>query len=181
MARNLILCATILSTFPFTCWGQSQNVKDAIDVIVLFCVAGGDRIDVSGGGKVEGGIAIKKFGVTGEGDIHISKSEARGLVDGLRQELSKVTAGQASEARKCMQPYIDRIVNLILGTKQGNDTSELTATDPPFKKNAARIDIRDVLKVPLGTKMSDVDKLIEAPNWNTNKEGLLLYYQQKLF
>lgn len=102
---------------------QTQNVKDAIEVIVLFCVAGGDKFEISGTGTAEGGFSLKKIGVTGKADINISKSEVRGLVDGLKQEISKLGAEQASEARSCMRPYIDRLLNLILGssTERGSD------------------------------------------------------------
>jgi hypothetical protein len=116
MLRSIVFGLLIVLIGDRGAGAQTKNVKDAIDVIVLFCVAGGDKFEISGAGKAEGGLAFKKFGATGEADINISKSEARGLVDGLRQEMSKLTAEQASEARKCMQPYIDRILNLIVGS-----------------------------------------------------------------
>jgi hypothetical protein len=94
---------------------QTENVKEAVDVIVLFCVAGGDKYEISGNAKIEGGLALKRPGVTAGAEIDISKSEARGLVEGLRDSMNNVTADQASEARKCMQPYIDRILDIILG------------------------------------------------------------------
>jgi hypothetical protein len=93
---------------------QTKNVQDAINVIVTFCVAGGEKVEVSGAGNSDGGLELKKPGGAGATGITFSKSEAKGLVDGIRNQMSKVTADQASEARKCMQPYIDRIVDLIL-------------------------------------------------------------------
>jgi hypothetical protein len=90
------------------------NVKEAIDVIVLFCVAGGKENKVSVDAKVEGGLSVKKPGVTGGAGISLSQSQAKGLVEGLRGEMNKITGEQASEARQCMKPYIDRIVNILL-------------------------------------------------------------------
>lgn len=82
---------------------QTRNVQEAIDIIVMFCVAGGSKSEVSG-----------------SENISIARSDARGLVDGLRNAMSNTTAAQASEARRCMQPYIDRILNM-LGTPTSGD------------------------------------------------------------
>ena len=106
----------VLSILPLTAAAEpSQNVKDAIDAIVLMCVAGGTKYDVEVKGGVEGGLALKKFGATGSGEIKISRSEARGLVEGLQNAMSKIASEQASAARDCMRPYIDRILKQILG------------------------------------------------------------------
>lgn len=113
--RYLFIVVSVIVAFPAFAAEQSKDVKEAIDVIVLFCVAGGEKFEVSGDAKVEGGLALKKFGVTGSADISISKSEARGLVEGLRESMNKVSAEQASEARKCMQPYIDRVLDILIG------------------------------------------------------------------
>jgi hypothetical protein len=85
-----------------------------MEVIVLFCVAGGEEFKISGDTKIEGGLTLKKCGSTSSGEIKISKSEARGLAEGLRNEMSKVTGEQAPEARACMKPFIDRISNILL-------------------------------------------------------------------
>jgi hypothetical protein len=103
----LLACASGRSTAA-----QTENVKDAINIIVMFCVAGGEKLEVSSRGRTDGGLTLRSGGA----DVSISKSEAKGLVEGIRQEMSNVSAGQASEARKCMQPYIDRILNVLLGT-----------------------------------------------------------------
>ena len=93
---------------------NSPNVQEAIDVIVLFCVAGGDRYDIKAKARADGSLALKKIGVSGGGEISISKSEARGLVQGLQNAMTKVAGDQASEARACMKPYIDRILDILL-------------------------------------------------------------------
>lgn len=90
---------------------QTKKVRDAVDIIVMFCVAGGAKFEVSSTGSGNGGLDLKK---EGGANIQMSKSEARGLVDGIQNKMDKLTAEQASEARRCMQPYIARIVNLVL-------------------------------------------------------------------
>jgi hypothetical protein len=111
------------------------NVKEAIDVIVLFCVAGGKENKVSVDAKVEGGLSVKKPGVTGGAGISISQSQAKGLVEGLRGEMNKITGEQASEARQCMKPYIDRIVNILL--EPPKPASVPPAPRPPISSQAS--------------------------------------------
>jgi hypothetical protein len=92
-----------------------QKVKDAIDFIVLMCVAGGTKYEFQSKGNIEGGFALKKLGVGASGEIQISRSEARGLVDGLQNAMTQIASEQASAARDCMRPWIERILREILG------------------------------------------------------------------
>ena len=108
MLRALILALLLASISARSTAAQTENVKEAINIIVMFCVAGGEKLEVSSSG---GGLTLRAEGE----DVRISRSEAKGLVEGIRQEMSNITAGQASEARKCMQPYIDRILDVLLG------------------------------------------------------------------
>jgi hypothetical protein len=58
---------------------------------------------------------VKKLGGGDSANIQISsRSQAKGLVEGLKQELNKVSADQLTQARECMKPYIDRVLNYIL-------------------------------------------------------------------
>lgn len=116
ITRVVALLSLVLSPWP----GYAQyaeNVKQAIDVIVLFCVAGGEAFQLESRADIEGGLALRRFGVTGSGDIRLSKSDARGLVEGLTNEMDAVAGRQASEARACMKPYIDKILPLIMGAE----------------------------------------------------------------
>jgi hypothetical protein len=117
MFRRVLLGLLLASSQNHGALAQSKNVQDAIGVIVMFCVAGGEKFEVSGAQTGDGALSLKKEGGA-DADITISKSEARGLVDGIRLQMNNVTANQASEARKCMQPYIDRILNTLLGSTQ---------------------------------------------------------------
>lgn len=118
-----VACALtlLLPLISSTSLAQKDSVKDAIDVIVMFCVAGGERVEVSSSGKTDEELTVRQ----GTSDVTISKSEAKGLVDGILQQMNGIAAGQASEARKCMQPYIDRILNVLLqGTPSSSPSAE---------------------------------------------------------
>jgi hypothetical protein len=118
MFRRVLLGLLVASSQNHEALAQSKNVQDAIGVIVMFCVAGGEKFEVSGAQTGDGALSLKKEGEADADNITISKSEARGLVDGIRVQMNNVTANQASEARKCMQPYIDRILDTLLGSTQ---------------------------------------------------------------
>jgi hypothetical protein len=140
-------------------FAQSKNVQDAIDVIATFCVAGGMTSEVSVTGK-DGGVELKREGGAG---ITISKSEARGLVDGIRREMSNISANQASEARKCMQPYIDRILDSLLGRALPAGTPPKPGPDPaPTYQNA-----------PSPTTAALLQK-ISASRWCTSRRSYTL-------
>jgi hypothetical protein len=112
---SLLALSLLLSPIPKAAADTSQNVKDAIDALVLMSVAGGTRYEMETKGGIEGGLALKKLGVGASGEIKITRSEARGLVDGLQNAMSQIASEQASAARDCMRPWIDRILKQILG------------------------------------------------------------------
>ena len=115
MYRGLMLSLALVCCDVQGTYAQSNNkIQDAIRVIVMLCVAGGERVEVSGTATGDGGLALKKQNGAGSPDVTFSRSEGMGLVDGIRREMSSISANQASEARKCMQPYIDRIIDIIL-------------------------------------------------------------------
>lgn len=129
MWRNILLMSLLVAVplMPASLWAAepSQNVKDAVDVIVLMCVAGGEKYEISGTADLDGGLLLRKVGASGRAEVKVSKSEVKGLVDGLNQSLSKIAADQASEARRCMQPYLQRIVDHMLGS--GNAVASIPA------------------------------------------------------
>lgn len=55
----------MIVAFPAFAAEQSKDVKEAIDVIVLFCVAGGEKFEVSGDAKVEGGVGAEEVRCNG--------------------------------------------------------------------------------------------------------------------
>jgi hypothetical protein len=96
---------------------SADPVKEAIDVIVLFCAAGGEQNRFALDGRVDGGFTLRRAGVAGGGSINITKAQAKGLVDGLQAQMNSVAGEQAAEARKCMKPHIDRILDVLLPRK----------------------------------------------------------------
>lgn len=157
MLRTIVFSSLFAMGFCQGALAQSSNVQEAINVIVMFCVAGGEKVELSGVQGGGGGLELKKAGGQTGSDITISKSEARGLVDGIRREMNNVTASQASEARKCMQPYIERIVDMLLGAPSpkapGLSYGEIFIEWPPSNSPCTvnyRIDMADQSIVPQG-------------------------------
>jgi hypothetical protein len=93
---------------------QSDSVQKAIDLIVTFCVAGGEKFEISNIGNGGTGLQVKGQGAGATGVTLSTNSQAKGLVDGINNAMTTASAGQASEARRCMQPYIDRILDIYL-------------------------------------------------------------------
>jgi hypothetical protein len=125
-----VLAFVLLLTFARheSVLAQPNNVQQAINVIVTFCVAGGERFEISSIGTGAGGLELKKQGAgNGAGITLSSNSQAKGLVDGINNAMTTVSASQASEARKCMQPYIDRILDVYLA-KSTSDSLSLPST-----------------------------------------------------
>ncbi|WP_156446865.1 hypothetical protein [Bradyrhizobium yuanmingense] len=156
MLRTFVIALQVVVGASPCAHAQKANVREAIDVIVMFCVAGGEKVELTGslGGA---GLELKTTGGQAGSDIRISKSDARGLVDGIRREMNNVAAGQASEARKCMQPYIERIVDLLLGApapkaptvSYGEIFIEWPPSNSPCTVNY-RIDLADQTIIPQG-------------------------------
>jgi hypothetical protein len=115
MYRALLLALALTLSANYQVLAQRGNVEEAINVVVLFCVAGGERVEITGTTSDDKGVEVRKNTGTGNTSISISRSSARGLVDGIIGQMNKVSADQASEARRCMQPYIERIISLLLG------------------------------------------------------------------
>jgi hypothetical protein len=133
LAASILILATPLLGAQST---STSNLKEAISVIVLFCVAGGEKFELTGDVSAEGGLLLKKAGASAQGSLRIAKSEAKGLVEGLNKELSNVNAAQASEARACMKPYIDRILSLLIGEHSGAPSRP--QTESPARKEPGR-------------------------------------------
>lgn len=161
------LLPALISTNAFP---ATNSVKDAVDIIVLFCVAGGSSNTVSVDAKVDGGLSVKKYGVGGEVGVNLTNTQARGLVEGLKGELSKVTGEQATQARECMRPYIDRILNIILGSEP---KAQLSPKNDPSK----------IGFVSSGTRTQDLQNLLNGRNvewYKTNDNRYFARYSSLL-
>ena len=176
----------VIHSYNANAQSEAENVQEAIKVITLFCLAGGEKYDLTTSGSLEGGISFKNNGAKGKGDITFSKTEAKGIVDGLRQEMSKASAEQASEARKCMQPYIDRILDAILG-KPISLTNELSNKVVGIEKYH-NIDNDTGLPEPINAGEIEFDVFVEIKNnvivshkieGDTSSFGNLLFYKKQ--
>ncbi|MGH8564530.1 MAG: hypothetical protein ACREXW_10765 [Gammaproteobacteria bacterium] len=93
-------------------WGlaaDSKSINTAIDWLKTACVSG-EHLEIKAEG--DGGISFLKKGV--QGKLYFSKKDARGVVDSLQGEFQR---DNLQEQRECMQPYIDRILDAILGAQ----------------------------------------------------------------
>lgn len=79
-------------------------------------------------GKVEGGITLRRLpGASAEGSITYSTTEAEGLAGALQKELTQAGERLSQSQIECMKPYIDRILDAILGPQR------FGKTDPPLR------------------------------------------------
>lgn len=93
-------------------WGlgaDSKSINTAIDWLKTACVSG-EHLEIKAEG--DGGISFLKKGV--QGKLYFSKKDARGVVDSLQGEVQR---DNLQEQRECMQPYIDRLLDAILGNQ----------------------------------------------------------------
>ena len=90
---------------------QQDKVSKAVEIVKAFCVTGGSRVELKS--EINGGISLRKL-AGGSGKVSFDYSELEGLADAFNE----VSAGQASEMRECMKPYIQQILNILLNTPE---------------------------------------------------------------
>lgn len=101
---------------------QNNNVDKAIQWIKEACVTSGREVEISGTGKGE--ISIKRVGAEAGAEISIKQH------DGLPIAFGREMMGQATEMRKCMGPYIERIVSALLGDTTVSDGKKMGIKSP---------------------------------------------------
>jgi hypothetical protein len=98
---------------------QSQNVSTAVDFIKQICVyeSKSERLLVSGNGMGE--VSFRKLSASGElrGEVKLDKSNVQGLVLGINNEISTLSAEQANRMRECGQPFLKQIVDVLLNSR----------------------------------------------------------------
>ena len=113
--------------------GTAQNTAETENIantMVRLCVGGGRTEATSGTGSGGADLSLRSLDVTGhlKGEFKISKSSAEGLVNGLDNALSQVTADQADKVRVCLQPVRERLLDVMLPPqKQGAAGQTVTA------------------------------------------------------
>jgi hypothetical protein len=97
---------------------QPQNVSTAVDFIKQICVyeSKSERLSVSGAGTGE--VSFRKLSAGGElrGEVKLDKSNVQGLVLGINNEISALSAEQANKMRDCGQPFLKQIVDILLSS-----------------------------------------------------------------
>src|SRR3954470_2605444 len=114
--------------------GAAQNateIEKIADTMVRLCVGGGRTEATSGGGTGGADLSLRSLDVTGniKGEFKVSKSSAEGLVNGLDNALSQVTADQADKVRVCLQPVRERLLDVMLPSQKQRAAGQ-TVTAP---------------------------------------------------
>jgi hypothetical protein len=120
----------------FASESQASDVDDAIRVVVTFCLSGGTITDTHltldpQGNKIESS--------AGEAKVKIETHEAVGFANGLSAALTQLSARQGSEARRCMEPYIRDVLNMI----QRTPGATLSGKVPPADSSSVVCDERN--------------------------------------
>jgi hypothetical protein len=100
---------------------KDERIQKAIEFLRTACVTKGSSLDF----KIQGDGALRLRGLLGsgiKGSITLSKKELEGFADAA----SELSAQQASEMRKCMKPYIDRILGAMLSGHTTGDKEVFT-------------------------------------------------------
>jgi hypothetical protein len=100
----LIACFAISAA---TAADQGQ-IDQITNVVERFCLSG-KQIQFTA--DASGNIAIKSLTPGAQGKVEVNIRNTRGGVGYFNEEIRRVVD---DDTRKCMQPYIDRIINVIL-------------------------------------------------------------------
>jgi hypothetical protein len=150
----------------YPAYSQSQRVKEAVDIIVLLCVAGGNQISVREDSNTN---RASVSGGSGR-SVTINKNDARGLVEGLTNAISQLTAEQANNARDCMKPHLKRILDIVL-KDDGNtppNTTNIQIFWPPSQapcRLSFKIEIAGKSIIPTGSHTPVLDVPIGTQKW----------------
>ena len=99
----------------------SSKIDQAIDFLQKGCVSKGYKTEIISNGKADFTIRNwQNMGIMGE--VTFKSTE----IEGLSATLDEFSSKQASEIRKCMQPYIDKILNIILGVNDSSSHNKKT-------------------------------------------------------
>jgi len=126
--------ALFLASALWAILGAAQDAAETeriADTMVRLCVGGGRTEATSGTAAGGADLSLRSLDVQGnlKGEFKISKSSAEGLVNGLDDALSQVTADQADKVRACLQPVRERLLDVMLPPKRQGSTGQ-TVTAP---------------------------------------------------
>jgi hypothetical protein len=117
---------TYLSLLNVPQASANDRVNTAIRIIVTFCGAGGEsKVTSQSSSSPSGGDFRFK---SASGSFTVTSTEAQGLVDGLRTEISALSADQANRARDCMKSFIPQV--LAMATEEYDEESNVIVPAP---------------------------------------------------
>ena len=121
-----VLVSVLWTTASFAQSDDRAKAKEAADLLIYLCIAGGS-VTVS---RVESRPAGGEFRLESDkGSFTVVSRQVRGLVDGLGAAMNSLTADQANKVRECTRPYIPQILALVIGP--------LAPSPPPAADGAA--------------------------------------------
>jgi hypothetical protein len=137
MWRVWILALSLM--FPSICSyaADQRQIDQILDAIDRLCLSG---TQYQFKADVNGNISIKKLLPGAEGGVNVNIKNSRGAVDYLNEEIRRYVD---ADTRQCTQPWIDKVVNLILNVTPGQ--SELSGTwsiiDPRANQPFATVEL----------------------------------------
>lgn len=100
---------------------EENKAAQAAKLVRELCLTGGKSVEINA--DANGKITLRNpFKIGAEANVDFSRSELNGLVAALKFEGDQAGA-QASQMRTCMQPYIGRILDAVLGTSSESSGS----------------------------------------------------------
>jgi hypothetical protein len=104
------------------------DVQQIADTMIRLCLAGGHTQAESGGGTGKADISLRSLDVKGNltGEFKVSRSSVEGLVNGIDNALTQVAADQADKVRACLQPVRERVLDVLLPQKGGENSTPAT-------------------------------------------------------
>lgn len=120
----------------YGCWPVVGAAQDSVDtekianLMVRLCVGGGHTEVTSGVTTGGAEVSLRSLDVKGnlKGEFKINRSSAEGLVDGLNNALSQVSADQADKVRACLQPVRERLLDVLLPANTHGSSGQKTQT-----------------------------------------------------
>lgn len=106
--KNLYILIALFFSVPI--YAEDSKTQMAIDWIMKSCISGGSKVSISGQG--EANLKFKSILSSGiSGEVALDYDELQGLGD----ELNKVSLEHADKVRNCIEPYRMQIFNAIMG------------------------------------------------------------------
>lgn len=103
---------------------NADNIDKAVDIVQRMCVAKSGSLEVEV--EASGEFRLKRLlGAGVEASVSLSEKE----VEGVLGKLDKFSAAQATQMRECMKPYIDKIIEKLIGGPDAGKKRDIVIKD----------------------------------------------------